>query len=117
MNTFVILFRQSRPLTKTEQQQRAAETPAWARSLNAAGHKLEPRILGPESIRTDAAERTVPTADAVTALLFLEAQTLEQAAELAADHPARKYGATLEVRPWAAPASATAQPVTTAAAR
>jgi hypothetical protein len=50
MKTFVIIFRQGpRPLTDTGKQRRGEETAAWARRQNAAGHKLDPHILAPES--------------------------------------------------------------------
>ena len=102
MKTFVILFRQgSRPLTDNDKQRRAEETGAWARRQNGAGHKLDPRILEPES------EYRGPENKAdiwpVTALLFLEAQDMRDAAQVAESHPAVRYGASVEVRPWSPP--------------
>ena len=102
MKTFVIIFRQGpRQLTDAEKQQRAAETVAWARTQNAAGHRLDPRILAPEG------ERRGPEDSAaewpVTALLFLEARDLSDATLVAAAHPAIRYGSAVEVRPWAPP--------------
>ena len=105
MDTFVIIFRQGpRTLTDTDKQQRAAETSIWARHQNDAGHKLDPRILAPERANRGLG----PTANAegwpVTALLFLEAKDLNDAARVADAHPALNYGASVEVRPWAKPA-------------
>ena len=42
-------------------------------------------------------------AAAFTALLFLEARDLSEAAEVAEAHPAIRYGSEVEVRPWAPP--------------
>lgn len=106
MNSYVVLFRQGSPLSEADLQRRSAETAPWARQLNAEGHELEPRILGPETERRGVQSEPNPAALPVTALLFLKAETLAQAAEIAASHPALRYGASVEVRPWAAPVRA-----------
>ena len=50
MHTFVIIFRQgSPPPTAGERQQIAQKIVDWAQRQNAAGHKLDPRILAPDS--------------------------------------------------------------------
>ncbi len=106
MKTFVIIFRQGQPApTPEERQKGAGEVVAWAQRVNAAGHKLDPRILAPES-----AEPGPQSSDSgrteelpVTALLFLEASDLNEAAEIAASHPAVRYRARVEVRPWNPP--------------
>lgn len=111
MHPFVIIFRQGpRTLTDAEKRERSAETTIWARRQNDAGHKLEPRVLAPERALAGAssaagAADTQAAADAslVTALLFLEARDLREAAQVAESHPARRYGAAIEVRPWASP--------------
>jgi hypothetical protein len=114
MKTFVIIFRQGpRQLTEFDKQRRAEETTEWARRQNDAGHKLDPHILAPES-----AHRGPEISDPwpVTALLFLEARDLSEAAQVAESHPALHYGANVEVRPWGRPipsvsaAKATATP-------
>jgi hypothetical protein len=51
----------------------------------------------------------------ITALLFLEAHDLNEAVQIAESHPALRYGANVEVRPWAPPvpaASAAKTPTT-----
>jgi hypothetical protein len=106
MKTFVIIFRQgSQPLTDADKQRRAKETVAWARRQNVAGHKLDPRILAPESAHHGSDNSAGTSADAglITALLFLEARDLSEAAQVAESHPALRYGANVEIRPWAAP--------------
>jgi len=105
MKNFVILFRQSpRPLADADKQRRAEETGAWARRVNSAGHQLEPRILAPESaLRGPSNPATRPDAWPVTALLFLQANDLNEAARIVESHPALRYGAAVEVRPWAPP--------------
>lgn len=109
MQKFVIIFRQGpRPLTDADKLRRQQEVSAWARLQNAAGHKLEPRILAPEVARRGTGAASVTsngTADwPVTALLFLEASDLAEAAKVAGTHPALGFGVSVEVRPWAPPA-------------
>ena len=104
MNDFVILFRQGpRTLTEADLARRQQEVSAWARAQNAAGHRLEPRILAPDMLRpgfdSDAARDVHP----VTALLFLQADDLADAARIAESHPASHFGASVEIRPWASP--------------
>jgi hypothetical protein len=105
MNQFVIIFRQGpRTLTEADMARRQEEVSAWARAQNAAGHKLEPRILAPDVLRPRA-DSTGIAANGwpITALLFLEATDLAEAAKVAESHPANHFGATVEVRPWASP--------------
>jgi hypothetical protein len=108
MKTFVILFRQgSRILTDADLKNRTEETRAWARVQNAAGHKLDPRILAPEGqwIGPDGGSGPVPATETgqVTAILFLEAGDLGSAVDIARAHPATRYGSSVEVRTWAPP--------------
>jgi hypothetical protein len=109
MKQFTIIFRQGpRQLTEADLKTRAEQTRAWAQTHNAAGHKLDPHILTPESrwIGPDG-DGPVPTSSAgpITAILFLEARDLAEAVEVAKAHPALRYGASVEVRPWAPPPS------------
>ncbi len=108
MKPFVIIFRQgSQPLTDADLKKRSEETRAWAQHQNAAGHKLEPRILAPENqwLSPDGnSDRTLmQAAGPLTALLFLEANDLDQAVDIARSHPGFRYGASVEVRPWGSP--------------
>jgi hypothetical protein len=110
MKHFVIIFRQGpRQLTKAELENRTRETRAWAQRQNAAGHKLDPHILDPEGLSIEPEGGGGPvngtSAGAITALLFLDARDLAQAAEVARAHPGLRYGASVEVRPWAPPPS------------
>jgi hypothetical protein len=103
MKTFVIIFRQGpQQLTEADKQRRAQETTAWAKAQNAAGHKLDPRILAPESERRGSAD-SASGERPVTALLFLEARDLNEATQVAEAHPALRYGSEVEVRPWGPP--------------
>jgi hypothetical protein len=72
---------------------------------NDAGYKLDPRILAPESAHPGSEDCSASATDAwpITALLFLEAYDLSEAAEVAESHPALRCGSKVEVRPWAAP--------------
>jgi hypothetical protein len=108
MKQFVIILRQGpKQLTKAELKNRTEETRAWAQHQNAAGHKLDPHILAPEGlwIGPDGDSGPVPStsAGAITALLFLDARDLTQAVDVARAHPGLRYGASVEVRPWAPP--------------
>jgi hypothetical protein len=113
MKTFVIIFRQGpQQLTEADKQRRAQETTVWAKAQNAAGHKLDPRILAPESehrgsVNSSSGQRPV------TALLFLEASDLNEATKVAEAHPALHFGSEVEVRPWAPPAPVGAATTTT----
>jgi hypothetical protein len=115
MKQFVILFRQEpRTFTEADLARRQKEVTAWARVQNAAGHKLEPRILAPDVLRhgagTDRGNGVGSGAWPITALLFLEARDLAEAAKVAEAHPANRFGASVEVRPWAPPAVPAAPP-------
>ncbi|HEV8578932.1 MAG TPA: hypothetical protein VGX68_07585 [Thermoanaerobaculia bacterium] len=108
MKPFVIIFRQGpRQLTEADLKKRTEETRAWARQQNAAGHKLDPHILAPEGQRIEPDGSGGPvaatSAGSITALLFLEARDLAQAVDVARAHPGLRYGASVEVRPWAPP--------------
>jgi hypothetical protein len=108
MQTFVILFRQG-PFDLTPEQlaKRADETRPWAARQQAAGLTLDPRLLGRQPAHAAGPNRPgAPPADAswpVTATLFVEAPDFEAAARAADEHPARRYGASVEVRPWSGP--------------
>jgi hypothetical protein len=104
MKTFVIIFRQGpQQLTEADKQRRAQETTAWAKAQNAGGHKLDPRILAPESEHRGSGN-SASDEQPITALLFLEARDLSEATQVAEAHPALHYGSEVEVRPWAPPA-------------
>ena len=106
MKHFVIIFRQGpRALSKADLERRQQAVSAWAREQNAAGHKLEPRILAPDVVRPGPAGEHDGTSEAwpITALLFLEASDLAEAARIAGSHPAKDFGVSVEVRPWAPP--------------
>jgi hypothetical protein len=107
MKRFVVIFRQGpRTLSDPELQKRAEETSLWARGVNEAGHRLDPRILTAERVNSGNAPADVSVTGAalITALLFLEAADLSEAAAIAESHPGLRYGALAEVRPWGAPA-------------
>jgi hypothetical protein len=104
MNTYVMIFRQTRPVTAAEIERRGAETSAWAQHLIKAGRQLVPHILDPESgcCGPEASAADVG-AWPVTAFLLLLARDLKDASEVAGSHPALGYGAHVEVRHWTSP--------------
>lgn len=109
MPTFALIFRQpGGPLGEADVRKRSQETRAWAQPLNAAGHKLVPHILAAEGRWIGAGGRDGPPpaeGGPLTALLFLEARDLDEAERIARAHPGVRYGASVEVRPWAPPAA------------
>ena len=105
LKPFVIIFRQGPLLlTDADKQHRAEETAIWAAHQNEAGHKLDPHILAPEGAHCGPRSSAETDVWPITALLFLEAHDLNQAAHVAESHPALRYGSDVEVRPWAPPA-------------
>jgi len=106
MNTFVIIFRRRMPALAGEERQRLNdETAAWAKQHSA--HKLDPRILSADRSFFGPADPTGRDNDWIlSALLFLEARDLQEAATIAQSHPGTRYGFTAEVRPWARPGAA-----------
>ncbi|MGO1003883.1 hypothetical protein [Lysobacter sp. CA196] len=105
MNPFVILFRRDRgPLSEAERLSLSQDIGAWARLHNEAGHKLDPHLLAPDS-RHLGPHRDAAQAEAlpITALLFLEARDLDEAARVAESHPGMRHGFSVEVRAWSAP--------------
>ena len=115
VKTFVIMFRQApQSLNDADRQQLAEEMGPWARRQNDAGHKLDPRILAPDSAHPESSTAVPADAWPVTALLFLEARDLSEAARVAESHPGRRFGAKVEVRPWAPPGPISAAATTPA---
>jgi hypothetical protein len=114
MKTFVLIFRQStRVLTDQEKAQRTAEVRAWAQGVNAKGGKLDPRILDEQLHLWTQPDNGAPGRagdGAVTAILFFEAASFDDAVKIGNQHPALRYGTTVEVRPWAAPPAPPASP-------
>src|SRR5262245_13856002 len=108
MKSFVLLFRQSAPLSEADQKRRAEEVRAWALRLNGEGHKLDPRMLGEEKHRIGPNGKSDPSSEPqeapLTAVLFVEALDFAEAVKIAQSHPALHYGViSVEVRPWTSP--------------
>jgi len=101
---FVIIFRQGpQTLSEDDKARRARETSAWASRVNAAGHELNPHILGPEGNLRGAQGVELSTIWPITALLTLKARDLAEATAIAEEHPALRFGSSVEIRPWARP--------------
>jgi len=112
MKQFVFLFRQSPiNLSDAEQNQRRYEVRSWALRHRAAGGALDGRILEDERYTV------LPNADQsptkpdhewpLAALAFLEANSFQEAVEIAKTHPGVRYGVSVEVRGWSSPAATT----------
>lgn len=108
MQTFVLIFRQTpRQFSEADLKGRAEQIRTWVGRQAEQNHKLDPRILTPDSafIGIDGKRRSEPLSaePPVTALLFVEAKDLADAVTIAETHPGVKFGASVEVRPWASP--------------
>jgi hypothetical protein len=102
MGQFVLLFRQSSPLSEAEQKRRAEEVRAWAPQQNAEGHKLDPRTLGEGKHRIGPGSQTAEAP--LTGILFVEARDFVEAVKIAESHPGLRYGEIcVEVRAWSSP--------------
>ena len=113
MKSFVLIFRQgAKPLSDDQRKEISAQMPAWASQRTEGGRKFEPRILAPvpSQILTHGETSAPPGERPVTALLFIEATEFQEAVRIAESHPGLRYGVSIEVREWAAPGSAPAQP-------
>lgn len=114
MKTFVLIFRQdpARERTPAQNQQLAAEMPAWVQRQSREGRKFDPRILAKENAHVGAGKEAgiPPGSWPISALLFVEASDLADATRVAESHPALKFGVVVEVRPWAAPIPPPPQP-------
>jgi hypothetical protein len=101
-NSYVIIFRQG-PITLTEEDntRRQKEIVAWATRHQLAGHNLDPRGLESD-VRRPGVPATVEANGEwpIVALVFLEARSIDEAAAIAADHPAKNYNVSTEVRPF-----------------
>jgi hypothetical protein len=110
MKQFVLLFRQGpRNLSEKELKQRGDEVRAWAIRQRTEGRILDARILDDQAYRATP-DREVPQSDTewrVSAVVFLGAHDLAEATRIAQSHPSLRYGISVEVRGWSAPATAT----------
>lgn len=104
MKLYVVIFRQGpATLTEAESARRQQAIVTWAVRHQAAGHQLEPRALDAEVRRPGvAAPAETSGLWPIVALVFLEARDIDEAATIAADHPAKHYNVSTEVRPWVA---------------
>ena len=104
---FALLFRQGpAALSEADQRARAEAIAAWVEDQDDAGHQLDARALKEARawVGSDLAPASVPADDgALSSILFLEARDMAEAVEIARTHPALRYGASVEVRAWAAP--------------
>ncbi len=107
MKPFVLIFRQNpqKPRSAADSTKLAAEMRPWAQRQNEEGRKLTPHILEPESrnFGTDSPATALQGVWPVSALLFINARDLNEAAEIAQSHPGLHYGAVVEVRAWTVP--------------
>jgi hypothetical protein len=105
---FALIFRATRSLTPEEVQQRAAEIAAWVTQVSDTGIHLDPRNFGPAAAHFTmrgneivAAEQ--PNGPALTTIVSFDADSAEQAIEIARVHPGLRYGVNVEVRDWTSP--------------
>lgn len=115
MRHYVMIFRTTRPFTAEEQQTRVRDIQHWAAQVTSMGFQLDPRNLG-ETVanlaQVDGAtvSHTNPTDRSFVTLVYFDAPDNSKALEIARIHPGPRYGVTLELREWSAPAPPTANP-------
>lgn len=110
MKQYALIFRQSPiQLSDSEQTQRREDVQNWALRQREEGRALEGRILEdegytalPNTDRSGKPDHEWP----VAAVAFLEATSFEEAVEIAKTHPGIRFGVSVEVRGWSAPAAA-----------
>jgi hypothetical protein len=108
MQHYALIFRGSRVLSEDESKQRFADIQEWVKRVTAMGIQLEPKALGPFALRLTekdgAIESRQDSADpALANLVFFDAETQQQAVEVARLHPGLRYGATIELRDYTIP--------------
>lgn len=108
MKQFVQIFRQCGPALSPEQQtQRAGEVRAWAAAQNAAGRKLDPRLLDGAACQipplVESGMAGVGAGAPIVAITFLEAASFSEAVESARTHPGPRFGVSIEIREWTVP--------------
>lgn len=98
---FAIVFFPGAPLGEEDTQQMRSETSLWAKTMNAAGRRLQPHMFNGD-VRVLGNREAMGSSP--SAVLFLLARDLEDAVEVARQHPALRFGYCAEVRSWANPA-------------
>jgi len=109
---FVLIFRRKAGgLSLADQRKLTEQVGPWAAQQEAAGHHLDPHILGAQSLRIAPGHRrnlAPPSGDdKIGAIMFLEAKDFDEAVQVADSHPALEFGASVEVCPWSPPAAST----------
>jgi hypothetical protein len=107
MKPYVFIFQQgNRTLSEEDEKRRALEVRAWALRQISEGRKLDPRLMASDYRRvSEEGENNspLPTDSPTAAILFLEANDLNEAVDIAKTHPGLRYGVSIEVRPWTTP--------------
>jgi hypothetical protein len=110
MKEFVLIFRQgSRTLSAEEQTRRAEEIQVWVALQAREGRKLDPRMMAAATYRITPDGESGPSQageGAVIGTVFVEAKSFDDAVTAARQHPAPRYGVSIEVRPWSSPVRA-----------
>jgi hypothetical protein len=111
MTHYALLFHFARALTPEELKQRALDIGVWVQHVTALGITLDPRNFeAPEATFTLQGNHVVahsaPADPSLTNIVFFDAESKEQALNIARIHPGLEYGATLELREWLSPREA-----------
>jgi hypothetical protein len=111
MPHYVMIFRTTRPFTAEEQQTRSRDIQHWVAQVTSMSIALDPRNLGDTVANLPqgggaTVSQTDPTDRSLAILVYFDARDNAEALEVARTHPGPRYGATLELREWSAPAAA-----------
>jgi hypothetical protein len=114
MNHYAMIFRATRQLSPEELKRRQVEISAWARKVMDTGIKLDPRNIGETAANFSKQAGEIllqegPSDPTITAIVFFDCPSREQAVEIARIHPGLNYGVKVELRQWLSPAETAAK--------
>jgi hypothetical protein len=108
MKHYALVFRSTRALTPEELKQRGVEIAAWVKRVTDMGITLDPRSLGETAANFSAEQNNVVSRNGssdptLSAIVFFDSPSRDQAVNIARIHPGLHYSVTLEVREWTSP--------------
>jgi hypothetical protein len=108
MNHYALVFRSARTLTPEELKQRGVEIAAWVKRVTDMGITLDPRNLGETAAHFSAEQNNVVSRNGssdptLSAIVFFDSPSRDQAVNIARIHPGLHYSVTVEVREWTSP--------------
>jgi hypothetical protein len=116
----LVFYPSSRKPTTEELEKRQIEILEWAKQVVAMGIELDPRAFRAPVARLSPSQGTVASGNVETPtefsntefsnIVFFDADSEEQAMQVAKTHPGLHYGTTVEVREWTSPQRTATKP-------